>query len=289
MVISSSLDTGLVLQFIIKQSRSGEIMEQAIRRTSKSDITQTAASKKFRNYKKETEKATRKTSKGYNITLRTIADTFEKYLQYSFDDALRDSDSSGSSSIDEEFYKKAIRMVSVIQYSSSDVEKFSLVLSELVRKICAKKKIGYRKEKAGMFLNALINCGKDKTYTIHTIENGEDITWFGYRNRKEIMVLGDVGDYFANRMEGGLITVNGNVHGDMGQDMRDGEVIITGNAGSVGYELKGGKITIEGNANKVGQFSAGGEIHINGDLTRRIDVQYDMIGASIYQKGKQIR
>jgi len=80
--------------------------------------------------------------------------------------------------------------------------------------------------------------------------------------------------HLGAKMNGGKITVAGNVDSWAGREMKGGEIIIEGNAGyylGSGYRgetcgMRGGKITVMGSAlDYVGEHMCGGEITVKGD------------------------
>jgi len=147
-------------------------------------------------------------------------------------------------------------------YSPKDVEKFCLLLSEFQneRDFTAK---------AGLFLSALINNRNSTEYVLHTSHFPEPLCCIGYRNKKRIMVNGDVGDFVGNYMEGGMIVVEGNADKWAGSDMKDGIIKIKGRAREC-----------------VGRLMQGGEIRVDGG--EYVSPDEDIFKGRIYHKGKLI-
>jgi len=186
-----------------------------------------------------------------------------------------------------------------IEIQSKEITEFSLLLGE-------HENNEYFEDFTGLYLNALINKSNDKDFKIITNYLSKNIDYIGYKNRKNIDVNGNAGDWIGNGMKRGEITVNGNVGYRVGLNMEDGKITINGNAGywvggdmkngeitingnaegEVGLGMKSGKITINGNAGDyVGYGMKGGEIHLNGDYESLSDYIH---GGNIYHKGKLI-
>ena len=114
----------------------------------------------------------------------------------------------------------------------------------------------------GAFLNALIQFGKRKRYTLSTPSLPlECLEFIGdYNLKKEIVIHGNIGEYLGNGMMGGKIII----HGDTGE--------------GVGNGMEGGLIRVMGNVEfydgndgmGIGDGMSGGEIHIHGDSECKI-------------------
>jgi len=167
-----------------------------------------------------------------------------------------------------------------LEYSSKDVENFCIALAEFQ----GEEHFG---SKAGLFLSALINNGKDTDYVIHTQHLNREIRWLGYGNSRNITVNGNTGGWVGFGMKGGSITVHGDVREAAGMEMKGGAIIVDGNAtGRVGGSMKGGSITVNGDAGGwVGLGMKGGEIHLEGDCQ---SLACTREGGRIYHKGKLI-
>jgi len=90
-------------------------------------------------------------------------------------------------------------------YSAAEVERFSLAI-ELFR-----AESDFR-DKAGHFLSALINTGKDADYVVHTAHMDAPINFLGTYNTKKILVKGNAGDHLGDHMQCGEIIVDGRSH-----------------------------------------------------------------------------
>src|SRR3989338_3836014 len=192
-------------------------------------------------------------------------------------------------------YEVAVSIVSSINYSSVDVGKFSIALTEF-----QEEKDFF--SKAGLFLSALINNGKDASYTITTRHLEKPIKYLGFRNTKNITIIGDVGADAAYKMESGVMVINGNTGGGTGYEMQGGSLEINGNAGmrlgtkmkdgtisvkkdvraAAGLLMQGGAIVINGNANDhLGGLMEGGNIVVKGNAENSVGFEMKAIADAI--------
>ncbi len=261
-----------------------------------------AMANRFKGYKPEDEKLVRKVEVVEDKTLKRLKAAW-KELQFGV----------GSG---DDGYVNAVALVKPLNYSASDVEKFSIALAEFQDE----KSFG---EKAGIFLSALINNGNEQDYVVHTNHLSVAIDYLGVLNRKNITVEGDAGKsagegmkggsitvkgnagacvgeemeggsvsvigntgmFIGNRMNGGSITVHGNVGVHAGSAMKKGSITVGGNAGDyAGQMMKGGSIKVNGSAGwDLGEFMEGGSIAVNGNTSR---VGHGMKGGEIHVEGK---
>ncbi len=227
---------------------------------------------KFSKYKPESERTVRKVEVIEDETLRQLKEAWKgmpfKNRIPSVDDYL------------DEYYdiEKIVRQIS---YSSRDVGAFSIALAEFRDEKCFR-------HKAGFFLSALINKGSDSEYVIFAAHGIAPPKYLGCKNKKHVIVRGDVGDCCGECMEAGSITVDGNVGGFCGSHMKGGSITVNGNAKmQCGNFMKGGTIFLNGDARDImiGNFMEGGEIHINGDYESISD---EFEHGKIFHKGKLI-
>ena len=155
-------------------------------------------------------------------------------------------------------YSHALEGTYGIGHDSQDVKFFSMVLK------AHEEKTNF--PLTGLFLSALFNTCPDKEFEILTEHLETPINYIGYKNTKQLNILGDAGTSVGHSMKGGSITVNGNVNGRAGNYMGGGKLIVMGDAGAlVGAALAKGTIYIHGDAGpQVGMFMEGGSISING-------------------------
>jgi hypothetical protein len=267
--------------------------------------TRTAVGSRFGKFGPEEEKSSRKAEVQETEAVRQMKAAWKAWRY----NVVRGADT---------YYEAVLSIVENLRYTAEDVEGFSLALGELQDEEDFTKK-------AGLFLSALINNGKDSGYVIHTKHLAEPLILLGYFNEKNIIVNGDGGDCVGFKMENGSITVKGDASSDVGYGIKKGSIIIGGNAGykvgsnmdggsiivggnagdrvgycmtfgsitvngnafhNVGWEMKCGSISVKGNAGEgVGIFAKGGEIRLEGDYG---GLSEDIRGGRIYHKGKLI-
>ncbi|MDD5171997.1 MAG: hypothetical protein PHF60_03085 [Candidatus ainarchaeum sp.] len=178
-------------------------------------------------------------------------------------------------------YISALSLVKKLSYSAKDVEQFSIALGE-------SQDIKYFGSRAGIFLNALINNGKDTDYVIQTRQLSVPIHYFGDGNTKNITVEGDLGAYAGTNMKCGSILVRGNAGMEVGRYMSGGTITVEGHASNMpGRMMRGGVLIIKGDAgDKVGLGMSGdATIHLGGEagsIVRPKD------SARIFQRGKLV-
>jgi len=162
-------------------------------------------------------------------------------------------------------YEAAEKVVEGLELTAKDIEIFSILLER-------SKNAKDFPLKAGFFLSALINKCDDPKYVIHTrgLRKIDALCCGAGRDggMKEIMVHGDVGDYFAAWMYDGVVTLNGKAghhtkvsalggtviaNDDVGDyaanNMDGGYLIAKKNVGhSAAMDLLSGTVVIIGNA-----------------------------------------
>ena len=208
-----------------------------------------AVSGRFGKYRPEEERDVRKVAVEKDQVLEQLKAAWKRY------------DCDVCKFLPKELYQIALKQVKGLVYSAKDVEKFSLALAEFQDEEWFSLKAGY-------FLSALINNGRESEYTIHTRHLGQKIDELGHGNTKNITVNGDVGRTVGHEMKGGTIHVEGDMDGNAGWAMEGGTIILEGNAGPA-----------------VRWLMAGGEIHLNGGYK---SISKDPDGGKIYHKGKLI-
>jgi hypothetical protein len=225
-----------------------------------------AARKRFRGYKRETEKASRKAEVQESEALRQIKDVWRVLGESDMDDM-------------DDWYEKLLPIVRELQYASMDIELFSFSIEE------SQFKYEDFSEKAGLFLSALINNGEDAEYLIHTDHLAEPLEYIGFWNEKSITVDGDAGSWVGMYMKEGRITVEGDAGSDVGNTMKGGSITINGNTGDkVGAYMEGGGITVEGDTgHELGFEMKDGSILVKGNATERVGA--DMCGGRITVNG----
>jgi hypothetical protein len=168
-------------------------------------------------------------------------------------------------------YRSALRLVRYLGHSSADVEAFSLMMGSF-------RSEDRFPEKAGHFLSALINSGRDMDYTVHTAHLEDRIDGLGRHNRKNVIgrhnrknviVEGDLGKGVGCQMKKGKLHVEGSVDIWVGESMSGGEIIVEGDVlYDVGRFMRGGSIRVKGDAKEVGCHMSGGSISVDGHVQK---------------------
>ena len=211
---------------------------------------QAEMSRNFGRYKRESELAVRTLEVKGSETLAQLKEAWRNTYLYRWD------------SLDG-LYKKSVSSLKDINYSAKDVENFSVVLAEFQKGFDLDFNL-----RAGIFLSALINNGKDGDYIIYTNHCKVKPICVGYKNYKSIKINGDVGAACGCQMIGGKIIINGNTDYTLGLSMAGGIIIVNGDVESL-----------------AGQLMRGGEIHLNGSFR---DLGGPLFGGKIFYRGKLI-
>ena len=245
------------------------IMRTAIARENiRTNASQLAASKKFKRYKKEKGIYTRKTGVCQSKGIKQIVDAWQRF-GFEHSHCIEETDLN---------YKNALFVIKGLDYTAEDVTRFSLMLG----KFQDEKDF---KDKAGLFMSALINSSNEDDFTVYT-SHLEEIMFLGFSNSKNIVVMGLAGEYLCCDMKNGTVVVNGDAL-EIGMQMKGGKIVIKGNASSVGEEMNGGVVVIEGDVDMIWHTLKGGEIHVNGEIAYNCDESFYSEG-KIFHKGKLI-
>jgi formylmethanofuran dehydrogenase subunit C len=146
-----------------------------------------------------------------------------------------------------------------IDCSSKDIEDFCVVLAQFQDE----KEFSI---KAGLFLSALIKYSKNTEFVIHTAHLVVPINYIGYRNTKDIVVVGNAGNTVGDEMRSGTITVKGNVRDYAGNEMKGGSIYVEGDVGErVGCLMDGGEIYIRGAYASIAVTIGDGKIFHDGE------------------------
>jgi hypothetical protein len=259
------------------------------------DAPAMATRKRFRGYKPEPKKPIREADVKESESLKRIEGIWKAWRYCK----RRNKDCN---------YPEITQRLVGLGHTERDVEGFSIMLEGF------QNDEGFR-DKAGLFLNALINSGKGNSYVIHTRHFTEPLINIGYRNEKDVTIEGDAGLHLCGRMQSGSIVVKGDVGDYIGQLMKGGRIIVNGEVGShavnrgvdscVGLRMYGGSIIVNGDVKgTVGEGMMGGRIIVNGNVVRRVgsgmedgeirlEGDYGKLadyikGGRIYHKGKLI-
>jgi hypothetical protein len=255
------------------------------------DAASLAGSKKFGRYKGEPDKAVRGLLTEESPSVKMLLDAFKSL----------DLKGCGSH-FDKD--RRAKEVARLLAYSSEDVTKFGLRLVEFQDD---EEMMG----RAGIFLSALINSGRESDYVLHLSIMEALIPDLCFKNTKNVKVYGDVGREFGTWMTRGTLEVHGNAGFGLGRTTRGGRIAVFGSAeggvgtclyggtieihGDAGYDIgtsmRGGKIIVHGNvSHKIGAKMEGGEIHIEGEILHWPNPSHmpEMKKGKIYHKGKLI-
>jgi formylmethanofuran dehydrogenase subunit C len=147
-----------------------------------------------------------------------------------------------------------------VKCSAKDIQMFSLILPEFLR-------LDRFSVSAGILLSGWINHSPDMEFTIDTTSLEQQIDCLGFQNRKIITVQGNIGRNAGQEMQQGALIVKGNAGAEAGYRMKGGELFIHGdtewNAGGL---MEGGRLVVCGDARmKAGESMNGGEIIIHGN------------------------
>ncbi|MBI2658694.1 hypothetical protein HYX05_01150 [Candidatus Woesearchaeota archaeon] len=100
----------------------------------------------------------------------------------------------------------------------------------------------------GLFLSALIqNLNPSIRTTTIDVTKMPELHYFGYKLNRNVVVKGNLGDRTAERMESGMLIVDGNCKGIVGPFMKGGVVDVKGTIRDVGAVRYGGTITFKSN------------------------------------------
>jgi formylmethanofuran dehydrogenase subunit C len=262
----------------------------AARERKPTDVSRVAAGKRFGRYKGETERAIRKADVKEDETVARLIEAWESH------------DVRGNRM--EKEYDKVHTLLEGLGISAEDIELFSVALTDFLDE----KRFP---AKAGLFLSAMINLSKDEPIALDVTHIPVKLRFLGIKNRKDVIVTGDLGEYSFERMEGGSVvvhgstkraghglkggslTIHGNVRGDCGAYMEGGSIHVKGEAGSesiersIGHKMSGGRIAVEGYGGSwVGYGMKGGSITVKKNVNRGLGTS--MGGGSITVMGRAL-
>jgi len=254
--------------------------EKLKQKSAGNDTTEMAADKRFGRYRKENKQTIREPERKLNEKLEQLRKVWEKF-EFSCVD-LGNDPSEGK----KRNYRNALIALRGMPMTAKDIEGFSLaVLPNVFQKWDG---VG---DKAGFLLSAMINNCMERDFIVHTQHIAFELNYLGYRNSKNIIVIGNAGSGLGCEMSKGSILVKGSVTNYVGIDMNGGSITVEGDAGyEVGSSMKTGIIIIQGNtSHSVGADMKGGQIYIEGNIESiaRSNVDYIKHG-KIFHKGKLI-
>jgi hypothetical protein len=230
---------------------------------------QLAASSRFGKYKKEEKTILRKTDIKEDPKIVELKLLWNSFWENNFGiPSMHGQD-------EDKWHNAMLKHISSkgSDYSAADITKFSLVLENLRSadiSLCA-----------GLFLSALINHGKDLDYLIRTVNIRFDK--LGFRNKKNIEVIGDLG-CAPGMLNEGSIHIKGSVGKNLADKMVGGTIIVEQNAGEcAGPSNDGGAIIIKGNSGAgAGLLMCGGSLTIEGDIVLVYQDWNSMLGFDMY-------
>ncbi len=175
-------------------------------------------------------------------------------------------------------YRYARRALKTVEYTADDVKKFSILLKNYE----TREWFNW----SGLFISALINNLEETNVELMLNQLNESINFIGYKNEKNLTIIGDTKHWTGNFMKKGKIIVKGNTKDSTGEGMKGGMILVEGNVGDdLGHEMYCGKIIVNGNAEiHTGLEMNGGELHINGSIKEF----HETCKGKIYQNGKLV-
>lgn len=136
----------------------------------------------------------------------------------------------------ERTYESALSLMDGMSCSMAEVAIFTKLLEELR----GDRNFIYN---VGPFLSAVINGSEEREFTVFTRELGA-VYHLLYRSKKNVKVIGNVGEYFCMMMEDGEVTIEGNTWCYAGFMMSGGHLTLNGKWGKyLGKGRTGGTIT----------------------------------------------
>jgi hypothetical protein len=234
------------------------------------DATIVAASKRFGRYKREAAKAVRSAdAEDRTEKLEKLSDMLHSLIRQG---AARDPN-----------WRKKIERLSAIlrnlECSAHDIEGFSILLEGLQFEWNVGKYSKYHEEfmrETGILFSALVEAGEERDYVIHTRQLESPLDFIGWKNRKNVIIDGEVGTDAGNSMRGGSLLIKGYADQDLGIYMEGGKITLEGRGyGTVGLNMRGGIIEVHGGyapfpfdtrIPRIGHGMTGGEIHMHGIL-----------------------
>jgi hypothetical protein len=296
-----------------------------------------SARKKFGRYKGESKKSIRGTHVVDDATLASMVSIWKFFVS---DTEIKAIEGAGESShLIKSAYDRILEASAGFDCSPHHLGKFMILLPELLESRLPQMRIWNPETsshiekiflRTSLLLSAFINSGPDRKYQISTenlvvpnLHDNPGPRFLAYRNSKDLIVNGMVGNYFGNSMEAGSIELFGDAGISAGGRMTGGTLIIHGYAGRhlgtaisggtlicegntqspVGMEMKGGKLIVHGDVfpldpvyghnwlpPNAGGGMSGGEIHFEGNIPDEssfIDSDF-RLGGKIFHKGKLI-
>jgi glutamate synthase domain-containing protein 3 len=231
-----------------------------------------AASKRFGRYKGESEKAQREHDVQTNLA------GVERLLGFWRENLWQMDIFSVRSDYAESQYDYLSGQARNLEYTAQDVQRFSIVLPD------HQDENNFLYKVSGC-LSVLVNSGPQTRYVINTDHLGLTPEYLGWRNNKDLTVLGQAGHHFGRGMEAGDVLVQGCAGGSLGAGMGAGTIMVEGDAAdAAGIHLKGGLIHVKGDVTRyAAMYMKGGKLAIDGDAGP--DLGCFMEGGIVHVKG----
>ena len=155
-----------------------------------------------------------------------------------------------------------VKAAQSFRYTAHDITEFALQLAP-----CVESFSDHMLYATGLFITALVNESKENDFTLHLEHLSRPLPNIGYRNRKNLTVYGNLGQWAFHHQESGAGIVHGNCdHGFCGCK-QGGLTVINGDALNPAGDTIGGQTIINGNAiGYLARDSTGGTISVNGNI-----------------------
>jgi hypothetical protein len=189
----------------------------------RSQVSKSAASKRFGQYKREDAKKHRNAEIKPNETTAKLRRLWQRFIE------VEDPKSGFQEAFDDNAYKDAVEILGQEKISAEDIMVFLLSLTEKDVNDDSLTMDRYdQRGYLGIFISAMVNESRDSDFVLRTEQLDFLIDCLGYRNRKIITITGDVGQYLGCGMEDGSITVMGRAENQFGDQMTGGEIHLEG-------------------------------------------------------------
>lgn len=138
-----------------------------------------------------------------------------------------------------ELYKRISTHLGDRLVTAQDIADFSIIMSKYF-----KDDKFFNDVLTGLSLSALINLSPEQFFTIYTIHFNRRISYLGYANEKNVIIIGDV-DLLGEGMKKNVIKVSGSAW-DVGAGMYEGAIYIEGEIVKIANNIIGGKVYHKG-------------------------------------------
>ncbi len=155
----------------------------------------------------------------------------------------------------DQFYNSACEQLAALDIKSKDVMAFS-------RRLKSYRHHPNIAKAAGLYISAMMAKSAETQFVVSPAGMEKPLDYLGYRNTKEVVVIGTAGARLGYGMTGGSIFIDGDAGIEAGAHMTDGTIWVQGDAADrAGLFMQGGLIHIRGHAGKeLGHGRQGGTI-----------------------------